>query len=228
MITKKSEMAEWIFDFFRRSKSDTGHITMMRTIQNKLLELNPRERGLFVPVANELIANGYLTYEEGTPQCFRLTQKGREYIYSPGAELKCCQDKDTTPSQEQYIAQWHQNFTAYINGLKTFISKMLQLPEGTEEDKRSLARCLQIVSGSDAQDVEKALGEGTISKSIITKVEDLSKALVDEAVEHLQTDVLVKEFWRNFSYLKIEQETKERMNALRLLDSDNHSTDDRF
>lgn len=81
MMTRKREMAEWILDFFRRVNADAGHIVMMRNVQNKLLELNPRERDLFVPVANELIANGYFTYEEGTLQSLRLTQKGRDYIY---------------------------------------------------------------------------------------------------------------------------------------------------
>ena len=221
MMTKKSEMAEWILDFFKKSNSDTGQIIMMRTIQNKLLELNPRERDLFVPVVNELIANGYFTYEEGTPQCFRLAQKGRDYIYSPGAELDCFQDKGLTSTQEQYIAQWHQSFTAYITGLRTIISGLMLLPEATEKEKRSLARCLQIVCGTDAQDIENKLSEGTVSKSVLTKLEKLDKDLVDEAVEHFQTAALEREFWRQLSYLKIEQEKKvaeARMSALKLLD----------
>ena len=92
-MTKKSEMAEWILDFFRRAKVDAGQIVMFRSIQHKLHELNPKERDLFVPVANELISNGYFTYEEDTPQCLRLTEKGRDYIYDPEAVLDCCQDR---------------------------------------------------------------------------------------------------------------------------------------
>lgn len=92
-MTRKSEMAEWILDFFRRSKVDAGQIIMFRSIQHKLYELNPKERELFVPVANELIEKGYFTYEEGTPQCLRLTEKGRDYIYNPESVLDCCQDR---------------------------------------------------------------------------------------------------------------------------------------
>ena len=92
-MTRKSEMAEWILDFFRRANVDAGQIIMFRSIQHKLYELNPKERELFVPVANELIDNGYFTYEEGTPQCLRLTEKGRDYIYNPDAVLDCCQDR---------------------------------------------------------------------------------------------------------------------------------------
>lgn len=92
-MTKKSEMAEWILDFFRRAKVDAGQIIMFRIMQQKMYELNPKERELFVPVANELIENGYFAYEEGTPQCLRLTEKGRDYIYDPDAVLDCCQDR---------------------------------------------------------------------------------------------------------------------------------------
>ena len=92
-MTKKSEMAEWILDFFRRAKVDAGQVIMFRSIQQKMYELNPKERELFMPVANELIENGYFTYEEGTPQCLRLTEKGRDYIYDPEAVLDCCQDR---------------------------------------------------------------------------------------------------------------------------------------
>lgn len=219
MMTSRREMAEWILDFFRRSKSDTGHIVLMRNVQNKLLELNPRERDLFVPVVNELISSGYFTYEEGAPQCFRLTQKGRDYIYSPGANLDCCQDKKLTPAQQKYIADWHQAFTAYINGLKNFIGALMLSPLATDDDRQSLERCLLIAGGKEAQDVEKALRDGDVSKRVLSKVEKLNKDLVDEAVAHLRTDALVREFWRQLSYLKIEQEkhgAEIRMNVLGL------------
>lgn len=101
-MMKKSEMAEWILDFFRRAKVDAGQIVMFRSIQHKLYELNPKERELFVPVANELINNGYFSYEDGTPQCLRLTEKGRDYIYDPDAVLDCCQDRRRA-SKKDYL-----------------------------------------------------------------------------------------------------------------------------
>lgn len=51
-------------------------------------------------------------------------------------------------------------------------------------------------------------------------MEKLYKDLVDEAIEHLRTDVIVKEFWKQLSYLKIEQDkhgAEIRLNALKLL-----------
>jgi len=213
-------MAQWILDFFRRSNSDTGQVVLIRTVQNKLLDLTPRERDLFVPVANELIANGYFSYEEGSQQSLRLTQKGRDYIHRADAELDCCQDKSFTPAQEKFITEWHQSFVSYISWLKAFISSLMLLPEATEEDKRALERCLLIVSGNDAKEVEKSLAEGRISKIVLSKMEKLYKDLVDEAIEHLRTDVIVKEFWKQLSYLKIEQDkhgAEIRLNALKLL-----------
>lgn len=55
----------------------TTGLTELRNVQNKLHGLNPKERDMFVHVANELIENGYFTYEEGSPQVLRLTQKRR-------------------------------------------------------------------------------------------------------------------------------------------------------
>jgi hypothetical protein len=92
MMTKKSEMAEWILDFFRDTKAEAGHMVMLRVIQNKLYDLNPKEKELFYPVVNELIKNDYFTYEEGQLQCFRLTEKGYKYIYDENAVLDCCYD----------------------------------------------------------------------------------------------------------------------------------------
>lgn len=220
MMTKKREMAEWIFDFFRRSKADTGHVVMMRNVQNKLLELNPRERDLFVPVANELISNGYFTYEEGVLQSLRITQKGLDYIYTPDAELDCCQDEELTPAQRRYLADWYQSFIAYISGLKTLICGLMVLPEATDEDKRALERCLLILDGKDVNDVEMALSEGKVNKDVLSKVEKVNKDLVDEVVDHLRTDVMVRAFLKQLSYLKIEQDkhgTESRLNALKLL-----------
>ena len=37
MMTKKSEMAEWILDFFRRAKVDVGQFVLMRNIQKTSL-----------------------------------------------------------------------------------------------------------------------------------------------------------------------------------------------
>jgi hypothetical protein len=218
MMTKKREMAEWILDFFRKANVDAGQIVMMRHIQNKLIELNPKERDMFVSVANELIQNGYFTYEESTPQCLRLTQKGQDYIYEPEAQLDCCYDSNKlTVTQSQYIEQWHDSFVSFINGLLGIIEGLALLPGATEDDRQGLALCRLILNGQDVNDVEKSLSEGTVSQDILDKIEHLNKRLVDVAIENIKTDVLMKEFLKRLSYLKIEQDKQGALMRLNLL-----------
>lgn len=221
MMTKKNEMAEWILDFFRRAKADTGHIVMMRNVQNKLIELNPRERDLFVSVANELIENGYFTYEETTPQCLRLTQKGSDYIYNPDAELDCCYDTNKlTATQTKYIEEWHNDFVRSVNGFLGIVESLTIIPNVTEKDKLGLDLCKQILNGSDVILIEKSLSEGIVSKELLDRIERLYKQIVDIAVEHIKTDALLNEFLKRLSYLKIEQDKQGalmRLKALKIL-----------
>lgn len=208
MMTKKREMAEWILDFFRRAKIDAGHIVMMRNIQNRLHELNPKERDLFVPVANELIKNGYFTYEEGTPQCLRLTEKGSGYIYNPSAELDCCYEEKFSLAQAQYIENWHQSFVTYTSQLRNVVIALMASPVATEADKHGLELCRLILDGKDVAWIEKCLANAIISKELLDKIEKLNKDLLDVASEQLTTDAIVKVFLRQLVYLKIEQDKK--------------------
>lgn len=220
MMTKKREMAEWILDFFRRANVGADQIIMMRNVQNKLIELNPRERDLFVPVANELIENGYFTYEEGQLQCLRLTQKGSDYIYNPAAELDCCYDTNKlTATQTKYIEEWHDGFVRNVNGLLGIIESLSLLPTATGEDRQGLALCQRILNGSDVNTIESSLAEAKVSKELLDRIEGLYKRLVDVAVEHIKTDVLVKEFLKRLTYLKIEQDKQGaliRLNVLKI------------
>lgn len=217
MITKKREMAGWIFDFFRSAKADINGVVMMRTIQKKLIELNPKERDLFIPVANELIENGYLTYEEGPLQYLRLTQKGRDYIYNPSAELDCCYEEKYSPAQAQYIDNWHKSFVAYVNQLRGLVSILMTSPEASEDDKRGLEKCQLILNGKDVQWIEGNLSNGVVNRELLEKIEKLNRDLVDEAVGHLKTDFLAKEFLRQLTYLKIAQDKKAEEMRLGLL-----------
>lgn len=92
MISSKSEMAEWILDFFRRSNCKANEIVMFRGVMNAVSRLNPRERDLFTAVANELISNKYMAFEQQPVQCIRLMSKGEDYIYNPEGVLDCCID----------------------------------------------------------------------------------------------------------------------------------------
>jgi len=210
-------MAEWILDFFRRAKVDTNGVVMMRSIQNELIELNPKERDLFVPVANELIENGYFTYEEGPHQCLRLTQKGRSYIYDPSAELDCCHESNYNSAQTQYIMNWHNSFVEYVRKLQLFIDVLILNPNITEKDKRGLQLCKMLLNSKDVQDVEKSLNEGIVNQGVLDKIEKLNKDLVDVAVEQLQTEAIVKEFWKQLAHIKIERDKQAEVDRLNIL-----------
>ena len=218
MMTKKREMAEWILDFFRRAKVDAGQIIMFRAVQNKLLELTPKERDLFTHVANELISNGYFAYEEGSPQVLRLTQKGRDYIYTSNAELDCCYDTNKlSATQTKYIEEWHDSFVRSVNGFLAIIESLSLLPSATEEDKQGLALCQRILNGPDVNAIENSLAEAKVSKELLDMIESRYKRLVDVAVEHVKTDTLIKEFLKRLSYLKIEQDKQSVIIRLDLL-----------
>ena len=84
------ELAEYIFDIFRAAHCKAGHMVMMRTFEIKLREeLNPKEQEIIFDVANRLIGNGYIEYEDGSRglKCLRLTKKGFDYIYDDNIPL---------------------------------------------------------------------------------------------------------------------------------------------
>lgn len=220
MMTKKSEMAEWILDFFRRAKVGIGQVVMFRVVQNKLLELSPKERDLFTPVANELIANGYFTYEEGALQNLRLTKKGYNYIFNPEAVLDCCYDQwEPTKAQSKYIANWHDSFLAYIRNMLAALAVFEASPTATEEDKEGLETLKLVLLATDVQEVENDLGSGNVKKSTIDKIEKISKRITDICIEHIQTSPMAREFWKQMIHLKIENDKQEelmRLSALRI------------
>ena len=212
MMTKKSEMAEWILDFFRRAKVAVGQIVMFRNLQFAQQQLNPKERSLFLNVMNELLEHGYFTFEQEPIQCLRLTEKGYKYIYDESAVLDCCNDPILTSAQAQYLSSWHQSFVEHIDSLKACVLALTQINEVSEEDKSSLQRCMYILDGKDVQDVKRSLSEGKVTSSTLDKVEKIYKDLVDIAIDKIKTEELAKKFLKTLIYIKIDQEkTAERM-----------------
>lgn len=206
MMTKKSEMAEWILDFFRRAKVAAGQIVMFRNLQFAQQQLNPKERSLFLNVMKELLEHGYFTFEQEPLQCLRLSEKGYEYIYHEEAVLDCCNEPILTSAQAQYISSWYKNFVEYITSLKTFIVTMMQNPEASEEDKNGFQHCLYILDGKEVHEVEKSLREGMVTNTTLDEIEKINKDLVDIAIDHIKTEELAKMFLKYLIYVRINQE----------------------
>lgn len=110
--------------------------------------------------------------------------------------------------QQQYIANWYDSFVSYIRQYEALIAALIVLPYVTDEDKQVLDRVKLMLHDKDAQDVEKDLARGTVSKRTLDKIEKLNKDIVDVAVEQLKTDAVVKEFLKRLAHLKIEQDKK--------------------
>lgn len=119
--------------------------------------------------------------------------------------------------QQQYISEWHDYFVKFIGGLLGIVETMMTYPSATDEDKNGFYQIKLLLHGKEAQEVEKALRDGNISKSVLNKIEKLDKALVDFAIEHLRTDVIVKEFLKQLAYLKIAHDKKVEENTLKAL-----------
>lgn len=218
MMTRKSEMAEWILDFFRKSNLDFGQVILMRSIQNKLYELNPKERDMFMTVANELIDNGYFTYEDGPSQMLRLTKKGRDYIYDPDAKLDCCYDvQKLSATQSQYLKNLHNSFVNWINGVLRIIDMTSSMPGVTDDDKQALAQCRIILCGNDVAKVEESLSRGVVTNDVLNEIENLNKKLVDIIVERVKSDDLLKNLLKRLCYLIIEQDKSTEEMRLSLL-----------
>ena len=52
---------------------------------------------------------------------------------------------------------------------------------------------------------------------MLDKIEKLNKDLVDVAVEHLQTNAIVKEFWKQLAHIKIERDKQAEADRLNIL-----------
>ena len=119
--------------------------------------------------------------------------------------------------QQQYITNWHDCFVGFIRQYETLIVALIALPEVPYEDKQVLDRLKLMLHCKDAQDVEKDLAEGTVSKITLDKIEKLNKDIADVAVEQLKTDAVVKEFLKRLTHLKLEQDKKAEELRLRAL-----------
>lgn len=119
-------------------------------------------------------------------------------------------------AQQQYISEWHDNFVNYVGGLMSLVGAMENHPSATDEDKKGLSQIKMLLHGREALEIERSLAEADVKKDVLNKIEKLNKDLVDMAIEHLTTDVVVKEFLKSLSYYQIEQ--NKRLAELRLKD----------
>jgi len=123
-------------------------------------------------------------------------------------------------AQRQYISEWHDDFVNYIGGLWSIVEAMMNHPSATENDKKGFDRIKLLLHGKDAVEIERRLANADVKQDILDKIEKLDKDLLDIAIEHLETDIVVKDFLKKLSYHQIEYNKRLaeiRLNNLQLL-----------
>lgn len=79
------ELRDLLMNMFRDQNCKVGEIIPIRSITFNLMNtLNPMEQDRMDDVTNQLIADQFITYEDGRQgglPCIRLQQRGYDYIY---------------------------------------------------------------------------------------------------------------------------------------------------
>ena len=122
--------------------------------------------------------------------------------------------------QQQYFAQWHDCFVEYIRQLLFFVDGYMLLPQ----NKIELEKVRVILTGKDVDEIEKKdLADGTksggLKKGTQEKIVKLDEDLVDFALERISIDKFWKEFLKQLSIIRIEQDmaaTIKRLNELQI------------
>ena len=125
--------------------------------------------------------------------------------------------------QQQYLAQWHDNFVEYIRQLLAFVESYMLLPQATEDNKTELEKVRARLTGKDVEEIENNLADGSksgvLKKGTIDKIVKLDKDLMDFALERISRDKFWKEFLKQLSIIRIEQDkaaTIKRLNELQI------------
>ena len=125
--------------------------------------------------------------------------------------------------QQQYLAQWHDNFVEYIRQLLSFVDGYMLLPQATEDNKIELLKVRVILTGKNVEEIERNLADGSksgvLKKGTIDKIVKLDKDLMDFALERISRDKFWKEFLKQLSIIRIEQDkaaTIKRLNELQI------------
>lgn len=112
--------------------------------------------------------------------------------------------------QQQYLAQWHDNFVEYIRQLLAFVESYMLLPQATEDNKTELEKVRARLTGKDVEEIENNLADGSksgvLKKGTIDKIVKLYKDLMDFALERISQDKFWKEFLKQLSIIRIEQD----------------------
>lgn len=123
--------------------------------------------------------------------------------------------------QQQYLADLHDNFVAFVERFVAFVDSYMSLPQATKNDKTELARFKVLLRGKDVEEIEKNLADGVqsgvLKKGTIEKIEKLDKDIIDFISKRISVEPLWIEFLRQLSIMRIEQEKEATIKRLKEL-----------
>lgn len=120
-------------------------------------------------------------------------------------------------TQQQYLSNWHDSFVNYVNQILATIASVEMSSQATEEDKHGFEMVKVLFRSKDIQDVEKDLAEGVVRQRTLDKIEKLNKDMGDIAIDHLDANLLWKQFFKQLYSMKVENDKTAEMMRLKAL-----------
>lgn len=119
--------------------------------------------------------------------------------------------------QQQYLANWHDNFVNYVNHMLSVVATLEIQPQATDTDKQGFDALKLLLNSKDVYDVENDLATGVVSHATLNKIEKLNKDLGDIAIDHLDASPLWKQFLKQMYGMKVESDKTAEMMRLQAL-----------
>lgn len=119
--------------------------------------------------------------------------------------------------QQQYLANWHDNFVNYVNQMLSAIAALEMQPQATDADKQGFDALKLLLNSKDVQNVERDLAKGVVSQATLNKIEKLNKDVGDIAIDHIDANPLWKQFLKQLYDMKVESDKAAEMMRLRAL-----------
>lgn len=108
-------------------------------------------------------------------------------------------------TQQQFTANWHDDFVKNIQELLSFIDTLVIFPQATNGDKRAFDQINIMLHSKEVKEIEQDLAAGIVKQETLDKKEKLDKDLADFAIGRMTLAPLTKEFLKKLTYCQIER-----------------------
>lgn len=108
-------------------------------------------------------------------------------------------------TQQQFTANWHDDFVKNIQELLSFIDTLVIFPQATNGDKRAFDQINIMLHSKEVKEIVQDLAAGIVKQETLDKKEKLDKDLADFAIGRMTLAPLTKEFLKKLTYCQIER-----------------------